>query len=228
MPTQPWIKSASPKLLVIGHDPRLNKSNTLAIYSLFSNYYFDEIPKVPSELKKYQLAEALFNLIRDLTSGIIIPEEVCVTNLCNDPLPHAPIGKTVYIPEESAIKGIKDIKKILEEYPSIQLILPMSLQVNYWLQKLNFCTSNSEFVSLSEPRKQGIVSDNIYYKPQKGRTFLLICGKIFKTIIPQDIPVIPILHVKNFPLKENFLPYLPNQQEAKNNILHILNSKIKI
>jgi hypothetical protein len=58
---------------------------------------------VSSELKKYELAAALFNLIIDLTSGIILPEEVCVTNLCNDPLPHAPIGKTVYIPEESAI-----------------------------------------------------------------------------------------------------------------------------
>ena len=48
--TKPWIPE-NPKALVIGHDPRLNRSDTIAEYSLFADYYFQSIRTRTSEKK---------------------------------------------------------------------------------------------------------------------------------------------------------------------------------
>jgi hypothetical protein len=68
MKTLDW-KSTNPKILVIGHDPRLQKSDTIAGYALFADYYFKPIPKAPRELQKYNLAKATFGKILSLTNG---------------------------------------------------------------------------------------------------------------------------------------------------------------
>jgi len=198
--TKPFGDKEKAKILVIGHDPRLINSPTLADYSFFSDYYFKSIPSKPNEKAKYKLAEALFNYILYLTSYKYTSDELFITNLCNDPLPSAN-GKTVYIPEDKAINGIQEIREILSN-SNIKLIFAMSQQVNYWLQKLGFYTSEDSFLRKSEPSQKGINSKPPFYFPSDKDAFRLICCRQF--IADDHYKIIPILHVKNWPLKKNF------------------------
>ena len=204
MKTEDWKAIETAKALVIGHDPRLQKSDTIAPFALFADYYFRLEPTKPSERSKYGLAKATFDHINYLTNNKIKSNKVYITNLCNESLPHAPKNKMVYIPREKATEGLNNIKKILKENPDIEYIFPMSLQVNYWLQKLGFYTSDNEFLDLTEPREKGLQKDPKYFEPKNNRTFLLICGNIYK-VTDGHQNVIPILHTKNYPLKGNFL-----------------------
>ncbi len=204
MKTEDWKAIETAKALVIGHDPRLQKSDTIAPFALFADYYFRQEPTKPSERSKYGLAKATFDHINYLTNNKIKPNTVYITNLCNESLPHAPKNKMVYIPMEKAIEGLNNIKKILRENLSIEYLFPMSLQVNYWLQKLGFYSSDNEFLELTEPREKGLQKDPKYFEPKNNRTFLLICGNIYN-VTDGHQKVIPILHTKNYPLKGNFL-----------------------
>ena len=186
------------KVLVIGHDPRLQVSNTLASTAFFANYYFKPIPIQRSERAKYKLAEAVFSYICYLTSYKYSADQIVLTNLCNIALPHAPKGKTVLIPEERAQQGISEIHDILGK-SDVEVILAMSLQVNYWLQKLGFYTAVSEFLSDAKPKPKGVNNEPPYYDPARGRAFTLICGKQF--ITKDNRSVFPILHVKQWPMK---------------------------
>ena len=40
--TQTWYGSETSKVLIIGHDPRLQTSQTEAEFCFFANYYFKE------------------------------------------------------------------------------------------------------------------------------------------------------------------------------------------
>lgn len=209
MQTLDWEpKEYVPKALLIGHDPRLQKSDTQAEYVLFANYYFDKTIKDRSFKSKCGLAESAFNQITNITNGKIIPEEIYVTNLCNSALPHAPKGKTVYIPEDQAIAGVENIRRIIEENPSIEYIFPMSLQVNYWLQKLGLYDSKDDFVEKSSPKSNGIQNEPPYYEPKEKSTFLMICGNNYHVSAGTQT-VIPILHAKCFPLNKQFRAYEP-------------------
>ncbi len=206
MKTVDWKPLKTAKALIIGHDPRLQKSETIAECALFTNYYFNSVPNKSSEKRKYGLAKKTINQILFLTNNKIDPNEIYVTNLCSNSLPHAPKGKTVLIPECEAIEGLKHIENILFENPSIEYIFPMSLQVNYWLQKLEFYNSDNGFLEKSQPKQIGIINDPPYYCPLKTRTFLLVCGNAYKTKNGNHI-VIPTLHSKCYPLPKNFVAY---------------------
>jgi hypothetical protein len=213
--TEDWKSIEIAKALVIGHDPRLKNSDTIAQYALFADYYFKEVPTNTSEKRKYGLAKATFDLIKYLTINKVKPETIYITNLCNESLPHAPKNRMVYIPFEKAKEGIENIKKILRENPSIEYLFPMSLQVNYWLQKLGFYTSNNEFLNLTEPHEKGLLHNPQYFKPKKDRTFLLICGNIYSQIDSHH-KILPILHSIQFPLNSNTLPsYGPAYEKIK-------------
>ena len=202
------------KALLIGHDPRLQKSDTQAEYALFANYYFDKTIKDRAFKSKYGLAASAFNQITYITKGKIKPEEVYLTNLCNSALPHAPKGKTVYIPEDKAITGVENLKKIIEENPSIEYLFPMSLQVNYWLQRLGLYQSNTEFVLESTPKTTGIQNEPRYYEPLGKGSFLLICGNRYQ-VAGGGHTVIPILHAKCFPLNKQFKAYEPAYERMR-------------
>jgi hypothetical protein len=202
--TEDWKSKEEARILLIGHDPRLQKSDTEAKYVLFANYFFEEIPKPISEKQKYGLAKSTFDYIAYLTLNKFKPENIYITNLCNDALVHAPKGRTVLIPKDKAEKGLNNINKILLKNQSIEYIFPMSLQVNYWLQKLDFYNSNDDFLKLSEPKEKGLKNNPPYFEVQTKRTFQMICGKEF-SINNGKHKVIPILHVKNYPLKGRFL-----------------------
>jgi len=209
MKTLDWKPTEhTPKALLIGHDPRLQKSDTQAEYVLFANYFFDKTIKDRSFKSKYGLAASAFDQISHITNGKIKPEEIHITNLCNSALLHAPKGKTVYIPEDMAIEGFENIKRIISENPSIEYIFPMSLQVNYWLQKLGFYNSSDEFMEKSTPKTNGIQNEPPYYEPLGKSPFLMICGNKYH-VNGGTQTVIPILHAKCFPLNKQFIAYEP-------------------
>jgi hypothetical protein len=210
-----WKSKLPAKVLIIGHDPRLQKSDTIAEYALFADYYFQGEPKSKSEKHKYDLAKSTFEQILEITCDKFKPEEFYLTNLCNTALPHAPKGKTVLISEDKATAGIKHIRQILKENLTIEFIFPMSLQVNYWLQKLEFYSSDTDFVKETEPKEKGIKNTEPYFEAKKSRTFLKVCGNQYRITNGKQI-VIPVLHSKNYPLKANFSAYLSNYEKTRN------------
>ena len=215
MQTLDWKpKEHTPRALLIGHDPRLQKSDTQAEFVLFANYYFEKTIKDRAFKSKYGLAASAFNQIIHITNGKIKPEEVYITNLCNSALPHAPKSKTVYIPEEKAITGVENIKKIIDENSTIEYLFPMSLQVNYWLQKLGLYYSSDEFIEKSTPKTIGIQNKPPYYEQTGKSPFLLICGNRYHVTGGIQV-VIPILHAKCFPLNKQFRAYEPAYERIR-------------
>jgi hypothetical protein len=215
MCTQDWKSFYDARVLLIGHDPRLGRSRTIAKKCFFFDCFLDEnngkikaLPIGKSEQQKYGLAKVVFDQLEYLTNNRFKKEEIYVTNLCNDPLPSTEGKGVVYIPEEKAIKGIENIKHILKNNPSIKFIFPMSLQVNYWLQKLQFYSSENDFLHDSEPSVVFIKENPKIYKPRKQGAFKLICGNTYR--LGESSIIIPILHPKNFPLKNNFIAYQEN------------------
>lgn len=215
MQTLDWKpKKHAPRALLIGHDPRLQQSDTQAEYALFANYYFDKTIRDKAFRSKYRLASSAFNQITYITNGKIKPEEIYITNLFNSALPHAPRGKTVYIPEDKANEGFENIKRIIEENQSIEYLFPMSLQVNYWLQKLGLYDSNDEFVEKSKPNSKGISNNPPYYEANEKKAFLLICGNSYK-LSGGTQTIIPILHTKCLPLGKRFKAYEPAYERIR-------------
>jgi hypothetical protein len=215
MQTLDWKpKENTPRALLIGHDPRLQQSDTQAEYVLFANYYFDNTIKDRALKSKYGLAASAFNQITNITNGKIKPEEVYITNLCNLALPHAPKGKTVYIPEDKAREGFENIKRIITENPGIEYIFPMSLQVNYWLQKLGLYDSNDDFVEKSSPKAKGFLNEPPYYEPKEKSPFLMICGYKYQ-VKEATQALIPILHAKCFPLNKKYRAYEPAYERVR-------------
>lgn len=182
------------KVLVIGHDPRLQSSDSIAEYCFFADHFFRPIPSRRSDLAKYQLAESLFSYIGWLTSYRYRADEYVITNLCNEALTPAPKGKTVFIPESEARRGLKHINDILTGR-QFGLIIAMSPQVNYWLQKLGFYFSTDNYLEQSEPREKAAQMG--YYEPIGKSPFLEICGNEY---FVGKIPLFPVLHVKQYPL----------------------------
>jgi hypothetical protein len=199
-----------PKILLIGHDPRLQTSDTIADYALFINYYFNECPNKGSEKRKYNFAKASLEQVLNLTNNKYRAEEIYVTNLCNEALPHAPQGKTVLISHDIAKAGVERIKNIISHNNSIDLIFPMSQQVNYWLQRFGFYCTDTEFLLKAEPKEKGIINESPYYEPKKQKAFLDICGNIYKTEASKK--VIPILHTKQY---NKITTYFPKYEKLK-------------
>jgi len=158
------------KVLVIGHDPRLQESNTHANYAFFADYYLRPAPTRRNELAKYRLAEAVYSYISHLTNYQYAADQFVLTNLCNTRLPHAPKGKTVLIPEEEAFAGINAVQDILSE-SQIEVIFAMSAQVNYWLQKFSFYPAVFEFLDNAKPKPKGIDHKPPYYEPKRSGVF---------------------------------------------------------
>lgn len=211
MRTRDWGNLEKAKVLVIGHDPRLQKAQTIATYCFFADYYFQPKPSRPSDLRKYQLAESLFKCIRELTSGRYCDDEILITNLCNDALPQTPKRKTVFIPRDKAEEGLAHIRACLKA-SNVSLIFAMSQQVNYWLQTLGFYAPVPEFLKNAEPKEIGIASEPPYYQPKNPGAFKTICGK--KYLADGRYVLFPILHIKSYPLKGRFLAAYGDRYET--------------
>jgi len=221
MKTKIWGNPEKAKILVIGHDPGLQKSQTIADYCFFADYYFQPKPSRSSEISKYKLAEALYSYVRDLTTGQFSDDMVLITNLCNETLPSSPKGKTNYIPPEEAEAGLNAIRMLLKD-SSVKLIFAMSQQVNYWLQKLGFYSTDIGFLEKAEPTKMGADYIPRYYSPVISGAFKEICGN--KYLADNQYCLFPILHVKSYPLRGNFLTYEENYANCKKEVREVIDS----
>lgn len=201
MRTKDWKAIKNAKVLVVGEDSNLQWSETVPEYVMFADYYFRSFPEDHGERSRNVEARNLFDYITWLTAKKVTPEEIYITNLCNDSLEPSPKGKRVFIPQTKALKGIEHIKWILSQNPSIKYILAMSLQTNYWLQKAGFCAANAAFLTAAEPRRKGMENEQPFYQPINGKAFSLICGNRYE-IEESPVQVIPILPAKDFPLSE--------------------------
>lgn len=188
-----------PKVLLIGHDPRLQRSATIADYALFSDYYFKfkSEPLNESDRHKYGLAKMSFEQVLDITGNRYNREDIYVTNLCNQAL-ERPKKRTVLIPEREAETGVKRLKKIVEQFDSIEYVFPMSQQVNYWLQYFELYRTETDFLANAKPKQKGIDSIPPYYEAinKNAKPFLEICGKVYD--LGKGQKLIPILHTKTY------------------------------
>lgn len=207
MRTKDWKATKEAKVLVIGEDSNLQWSETVPEYVMFADYYFRSFPQDHGERSRNVEARNLFDYIMKSTANRITPEEVYITNLCNDDVEPSPKGKRVFIPEAKAAKGIEHIEWILTQNPSIKHVLAMSLQTNYWLQNLGFYGEDSAFLAAAEPRRTGTENDQPFYQPVDGKAFSAICGNIYEAK-KFPVKVVPILPAKDFPLSlQNYERY---------------------
>ena len=203
MQTWPYPTNPTPesRVLVIGHDPRLRKSETLAQHAFFADLFFTRIPATKSDLAKYELAKAVFAYIGELTSYRYNASQLVLTNLCNVHLPHAPKGKVVLIPRPYAESGLHIISALVQK-ANIELIFAMSEQVNYWLQELDFCQPQSDFLERAAPKPRGVASRPPFYEPHQQRAFQGIAFRRHTTRL--GIPLYPIVHVRSWPFRGPF------------------------
>lgn len=201
MRTKDWKAKEVAKVLVIGEDSNLQWSETVAKYAMFADYYFREFPEDHGERSRNVESRHLFNHITKLADNGVRPEDIYVTNLCNDDVEQAPKGKRNFIPEAKALKGVDHIEWILSEYPSIKCVFAMSLQTNYWLQKTGFYGGDETFLHAAQPRHMGMESFPPYYQPVDGKALTTICGNIYDAN-KFPVKVIPILPAKDFPFSD--------------------------
>ena len=201
MRTKDWKAINSAKVLVVGEDSNLQWSETVPEYAMFADYYFRAFPEDHGERSRNVEARNLFNYITKLSGNQVTPEDIYITNLCNDHVEPAPKGKRVFIPEDKALKGIEHIKWILSQNPTIEYVFAMSLQTNYWLQKGGCYEGSAEFLSAAEPRRTGTENDQPFYQPIDGKAFIQVCGNCYDAK-SFPVKVIPILPAKDFPLSE--------------------------
>ncbi len=199
-------------ILVIGHDPRLQRSQAEASVAFFLDYLDCPRPTWPPEARKYDLAKALWDYIGELAGRTIPLAELYVTNLCNEFLEHAPDSGTVLIPDDKAQRGVEEIAQTAAA-GKFKVILPMAVQPFYHLCRLGFLDEDSElvrqFLAGACPRPDK-AAQGVYVQSGKA-PFLAVCGQRFHH---QGVPVVPIVHVKQWPLKGRTIRYEEPMQRA--------------
>jgi len=204
---KPYGNVKRAKILVIGHDPRLQRSEAQAQYAFFLDCLEQPIPKPYPERRKYGLASSAVAYIKHLAGRFISLEAIYFTNLCNEFLCHPYGSGTVFIPEDHADRGIDAIEDALSQ-GSFKVILPMTPQVFYHLVRTGFVADSSEEVIsfLRRARASPTASARKAYDPVGRSPFLTVCGQKYHH--RNDLtPVIPVLHVKQWPLNSRMRPH---------------------
>lgn len=213
---KPYGDLGTATVLVIGHDPRLQRSKAEAKYPFFFETLTGPPPTSASERRKYELAQAVCEYINWLADRLVSLKELYVTNLCNEFLPHVNNWGTVLIPDDKAEHGLAEIEQAIAE-GHFSVILPMAVQTFYHLCRLGFVDEQADvlkrFVAAARPRtskvRQGV------YVPTGVAPFLAVCGQRFHH---RGIPVIPILHVKQWPLKSSAARYAEPMERARQEV----------
>jgi hypothetical protein len=217
---QPFGDPVEAAVFVIGHDPRLQKSDAEAETVFFLDYLERDRPTKRSEAAKYDFASATVKYIEHLTGGGVPLTEMYFTNLCNQFLPHPDGGGTVLIPDKVADRGIAEIKKALAQGKP-QVIIPMSLQVFYHLARSGFVAMPEEqreaFLSKAAPKPAD--AERGAHVQSRPRSFMDVCGEQF---FHGSIPVVPVLHAKTWPLRGAFEAYESAMDDAAANIQRAL------
>ena len=203
-------------ILVIGQDPRLQRSQAEAEVAFFFDYLSRSQPTYGPEASKYNLARKVCSYVNELVGREVSLRELYVTNLCNEFLDHALGSGTVLIPDIQARRGVEQITQIVAD-GHFKVILPMAVQTSYHLCRLNFIAEDSEliirFTHAARPRASKI-EQGIYVQSGKA-PFLTVCGCKFHH---HSVPVVPIVHVKQWPLNAQMVRYTEPMQRASQNI----------
>jgi hypothetical protein len=205
-------------ILIIGHDPRLQNSQAKAEKPFFFEYLerYQTRPTYGPQAQKYDLAHAVWDYVNELADRPIPLKQLFITNLCNVFLPSSQGKGTVLIPDEQSEHGVEELRQIALN-GKFRLILPMSVQVFYHLCRLGFVDEQNETISTFIHKAHPAVrkSDLGVYASIGTAPFLDMCGKLFHH---RGIPLIPIVHVKQWPLKSRFVRYSEPMESAKRGV----------
>lgn len=203
--TRSFGHPSTARILAIGHDPLLQKGKAKAEVAFFFDYLLRPRPTYKPEAAKYSLAEAVWNYVNFLAGYTVPLDELYVTNLCNEFLDRGGKQGVVLIPDDKAQSGVEQITRIVAS-GSFRVILPMAVQTFYHLCSLKFIDEDCQLITrfmrqaLPKPEKAG---QGIYCQSGKA-PFLDVCGLRFHH---NGVPVVPIVHVKQWPLKSRFKRY---------------------
>jgi hypothetical protein len=208
-------------ILVIGHDPRLQRSKAEAKTAFFMDYLARSRPTRRPEARKYGLARAVWEYIGDLAGRHVLLAELYVTNLCNEYLEPTRGSGTVLIPDDLAKRGVEQIAQTVAA-GHFKCILPMALQTFYHLCHWGFIDEKDselivQFVAGARPRSTK-AEQGIYVQTSSG-SFLSVCGRRFHH---RDVPVVPIVHVKSWPLKPRMVRYTEPMERAQQEIRQLI------
>ena len=215
---QPFGEFRTATILIIGHDPRLQNSQAEAEKAFFFEYLenYQARPTYGPDARKYDLAHAVWDYVNKLAGCLIPLDQLYVTNLCNEFLPSSQGGGTVLIPDQLAERGVEAIRAVISQ-GNFRLILPMSVQTFYHLCRLGFLDEKNDkilaFINKARPTSPKI--DLGVYKTSGKAPFLEVCGRLFHH---QGIPLVPIVHVKQWPLKTRAIRYAEPMQQAKHEV----------
>lgn len=130
------------------------------------------------------------------------------------------------IPDDQAAKGMENICQVISQ-GRFQLIIPLSLQDSYHLGRLGFFDEADErvrnFVHQARPAP-GKVNQGIYVSVGIA-PFLDMCGQ---RLHHHGIPVVPVLHVKQWPLRPQMTRYKEPMLQAAEEIRHVLGASSNI
>lgn len=222
---KPFGNIEKARVLVIGHDPMLQNSNAQAQFAFFLNYLRNLPPANPSEKRKYSLASSVVSYIKYLGGSLVLLKNMYFTNLCNEFLDRPIGGGTVLIADEAADKGIQAIEDTLSR-GSFKVILPMTPQVFYHLVRTGFVSDSDEILQafLRRAQPKPTAKERKAYEPTARSPFLLVCGQEY-CHRNDHIPIIPIVHIRQWPLNSKMKPrYEPLMEEATKNIHDCLRS----
>lgn len=203
-------------ILVVGHDPRLQRSGAEAKVAFFFDYLDRPRPTYGPEARKYGLARAVWDYVGELVGRDVSLKELYVTNLCNEFLEHAPGSGTVLIPDDLARIGMERIEKTVAA-DHFKVILPMAVQPFYHLCRLGFLDESPEllahFIAGARPRSSK-AEQGVYEQTGKA-PFLAVCGQRFHH---RGVPVVPIVHVSQWPLGARRVRYVEPMERAKQQV----------
>ena len=208
-------------ILVIGQDPRLQRSQAEAETAFFFDYLARPRPASRSEARKYDLAKAVWDYAGDLAGRDVSLEELYVTNLCNQFLDHTPGSGTVLIPDDVARRGVEQIAQTVAD-GDFKVILPMAVQTFYGLCRWSFIDEgDSELIVrfLKGARPRPSKAEQGVYVQSGSAPFLAVCGRRFHH---RGVPVVPIVHVKQWPLKPRMVKYKGPMERARQEIRQLI------
>lgn len=93
----------------------------------------------------------------------------------------------------------------------------MAVQVFYHLCRLGFIDQDSELAArfIHAARPQSDKAEQGIYQQSGKAPFLAVCGQRFHH---RGVPVVPILHVKQWPLKPRMVRYTEPMEMAKRHV----------
>ncbi len=215
---QPYGDPTIATILIIGHDPRLQKSLAEAEKAFFFEFLekYASRPAYGPDARKYELAHAVWDYVNELAGRCIPLKQLFVTNLCNEFLPSSQGRGTVLIPDNMAERGVHEIRQIISK-GNFHLILPMSVQVFYHLCRLGFIDEDDETILKFIRKARPVVSkvNQGVYETNGIAPFLDVCGKLFHH---RGVPLVPVVHVKQWPLKARTARYSVPMELAKSEV----------